>query len=245
MSTTLCLHRGCVPVTLTDLAAAPPPERLGPRHTPLPHDWVVRTLSRQCDARGFQITRTQLGLNQAGTRMFGVLDFKSPDTGIGWGLGFRNSHDQRFSLWMGVSERVFVCDNLVALAANTASRVHTGNFSQIADDILARLNRLLDNYPALQENLLAHTRVMRETPLTDSQANDLLVRSVDARIIPARRMWDVRREYLHPTFPEFHQRNLWSLYNATTTVLGRDRGFDPAAATAGGRMRSFLLTASN
>jgi len=244
MSTTLSLHRGCAPTTLEALDAAPLPQPIGPRHAPLPHAWVVRTLSRQCQSRGFDITRTQLGVNEAGTRMFGVLDFRGLHDDVSWGLGFRNSHDQKFSLWMGASERVFVCDNLAAVADFEATRMHTGSFSRIANDVMARLNGVLDQFPALQDRLQTEVVRLQGTAIHNAQANDLLCRSVDAGILPAGRMWGVRHEYFEPTYPEFIPGNLWSLYNAYTTTLGRTRGFSPAAAQIGGRVRQFLLSAN-
>ena len=223
----------------------PAPQPIGPRHTPLPHAWVARTLSKQCAARGFDITRTQLGVNPEGTRMFGVLDFRGTQDDVSWGLGFRNSHDQKFSLWMGASERVFVCDNLAAVANFEATRMHTGDFHTIANDVMARLNGILDRYPALMDDLDVQVRRLKATEISDPRANDLLVRSVDAGLVPGARMWDIRREYLQPSYPEFTPGNLWSLFNAYTSVLGRTRGFSPVAAQTGGRVRQFLLSASN
>ena len=65
-----------------------------------------------------------------------------------------------------------------------------------------------------------HTnRAYRTHALTDKDAHDLIIRSTDVgacsnRLVPA-----VLNEWRQPRYDAFHERNVWSLFNAFTEAF--------------------------
>ena len=61
----------------------------------------------------------------------------------------------------------------------------------------------------------------KETELSDRDVHDLVVRSLDARVLPVTRIPEVLTEWRHPRHPEFaeHGRSAWRALNAFTEAL--------------------------
>jgi hypothetical protein len=60
----------------------------------------------------------------------------------------------------------------------------------------------------------------RRYELTDGAAHDLVVRALDARVVPVTRIPRVLREWREPRHPEFREgRTAWRLFNAFTEGL--------------------------
>ncbi len=57
--------------------------------------------------------------------------------------------------------------------------------------------------------------------MPDVQAHDLVVRAVDARVVPMRQILDVLAEWRHPRHREFAEagKTAWRLFNAFTEVI--------------------------
>lgn len=72
------------------------------------------------------------------------------------------------------------------------------------------------------------------TPLSDERAESFMLRAFERGVVSHRLLPEVIREYRNPSFEEFQERTLWSLFNAFTTVLGSVQKTNPqrfAAAT--------------
>ena len=55
----------------------------------------------------------------------------------------------------------------------------------------------------------------KASELADAVAHDLVVRALDARVVPARKVPQVLREWRQPRHPEFREgRTAWRLFNA-------------------------------
>ena len=59
----------------------------------------------------------------------------------------------------------------------------------------------------------------REKELSDADAHDLIIRSVDAEAIPPSAIPRILKEYREPWHEEFVQRTAWSLHNAFTETM--------------------------
>ena len=59
----------------------------------------------------------------------------------------------------------------------------------------------------------------REKELSDTEAHDLIIRSVDAEAIPPSAIPRVLKEFREPWHEEFMPRTAWSLHNAFTETM--------------------------
>ena len=59
----------------------------------------------------------------------------------------------------------------------------------------------------------------RQHDLTDEQVHDIVIRSVDAGVLPNRKLPNLLKEWREPSREEFSARNAWSLFNSYTEVL--------------------------
>ena len=60
---------------------------------------------------------------------------------------------------------------------------------------------------------------MQETECSDVLAESLMLRAYDQGIISHRQLPRVIKEWREPSFEDFADRTLWSLFNAFTTVM--------------------------
>jgi hypothetical protein len=70
-------------------------------------------------------------------------------------------------------------------------------------------------------NSITHEQVEAvTTELSDGAAHDLVIQSLDARVVPVTRIPDVLREWREPRHSEFREgRTAWRLFNAFTESL--------------------------
>ena len=59
----------------------------------------------------------------------------------------------------------------------------------------------------------------KNTIITSAQAENLIVKLVDAKAVPARDIYNVVQEFRTPSHEEFNGGSLWTLYNAVTEIL--------------------------
>lgn len=171
-------------------------------------------------------------LSHAGARYFGVFSISLPsrsETGVGWIVGLRNSHDKRYPAGLVAGTRVFICDNLAFSGEVQLSRKHTRHAARDLPQIMARaIGQLGGKLRQLDERIAAY----RGRTLDDRTAHDLIVRSIDNRVITPTQVPNVLHEWREPRHAEFQPRTLWSLFNAYTEVF---KGGNPHAAVRRGQ----------
>ena len=163
-------------------------------------------------------------LSRDANRYFGLLQIESEsdtDDNAGaddFGLvcGLRNSHDRSYPAGLIVGASAFVCDNLSFCGEIRIARRHTSHIEQDVPALIEKaIGRLGDLRRSQQERFTAY----KNFEMTDSHAHDLIVRSLDAHVIPVTRLPDVLQEWRHPRHPEFRDRTAFSLFNAFTENL--------------------------
>jgi hypothetical protein len=170
-------------------------------------------------ANGLHIASEAHGLTRDGQRYFGLLQVANGSDPADFGLvvGVRNSHDRSFSASLVLGASVFVCDNLSFSGEVKLARKHTAYIERDLPQLVDRAIALLGNLRRTQEQRFA---VYKRTHLGDGQAHDLLVRAVDARVLPLTKLPEVLKEWRQPRHSEFHQgQTAWRLFNGFTEVL--------------------------
>lgn len=250
MSTTklnLCLHTGGAEVPWGSVLTAPTPTATKSWH-PIPHAALVRTVGDAIEADGMEIVQQVHALARDGARYFGMMQIAKRTTSqVGLGeierdliIGIRNSHDMAFRAGLVVGDGVFVCDNLCFSGEIQIGRKHTRFISRDLPRLVADAVGRLGNARMRQAQRFDHYRV---TQLDDTKVNDLLVRSMDAKVISSSKIAKVLEEWRNPSHPEFAEaKNYHRLHAAYTEVLKGSNPFTLPATTQ--RLHGLLDTAS-
>lgn len=186
---------------------------------PLPHDRLIDTVREQLTAGGFRVQQAQYGLwGDAGERMFATFELTNGQNPDDYSLlcGLRNSHDQAFSAGLAVGSHVFVCDNLAFSGEITIARKHTRFISRDLFRLTAEAVGKIAGQRQRQDERIAAYKGKR---IGDARVHDLLIRSVDAKVIANAQIAKVLEQWRNPAHREFKRRSVWSLFNAYTEVL--------------------------
>lgn len=137
------------------------------------------------------------------------------DCDYGLVIGIRNSHDKSFPAAIALGSAVFVCDNLAFSGEVTIARRHTRYIERDLPRIVhTAVGRLADLRGRQDERIAAY----KTTDLADSLAHDLVIRAVDANVLPVTQVPTVLHEWRTPSHEEFAAdgKTLWRFHNAMT-----------------------------
>lgn len=186
--------------------------------SPIPHHHLVDKVQHRLQQHGLQVQKATHTVSHEDNRYFGTLELV-PQGNADYRrmVGIRNSHDKKFSASIIAGARVIVCSNGMFVGEELClARKHT---SRVFEDLDSRLDESFGRL--LQEWYVNDQRIQlyRERKISDKDAHDLVILSVDAGAIPASSIPKVLQEYREPFLPDFHPRNVWSLHNAFTEVM--------------------------
>ncbi|BCU77569.1 DUF932 domain-containing protein [Luteolibacter sp. LG18] len=227
----LLLHRGGVTATRDDVftVETPPPTDTW---YPLSHRSLVQEIQSGLVGCGFRVEGESHALSHEGARYFGVFAISlpsRPENGVGWVVGVRNSHDKQYPAGLVVGTTITVCDNLCFSGEVRLSRKHTRHAARDLSYLMSRaIGELGGKLRKLDDRIAAY----REHALEDREVHDLIVRSIDNRVITPTQVPDVLHEWRQPRHEEFQPRTLWSLWNAYTEVF---KGGNPHIAVRRGQ----------
>jgi hypothetical protein len=215
----LCLHTGARRVARDDVAAAPTPDRTR-SWVPVPHQRLLDLVRRTLEASGLSVVNEAHALWNDGARYFGLLEVVNGTTHADYGLvvGLRNSHDKTFPAGLACGSGVFVCDNLAFSGEVKLARKHTRYIERDLPQLVARaVGRLGDLRRQQDQRLDAY----RTHHITDESAHDLMVRAIDARVLPVTSLPKVVDEWREPSHEEFAADGptVWRLFNGFTEAL--------------------------
>ena len=185
---------------------------------PLPHSRLMDSVEGQLQKRGYRVHDSTCLLSHGGDRFFGTVSISNRENlGYRRMIGARNSHDKSLAAGLVAGARVTVCSNGWFFGDEVAlSRKHTSRlFEDLDERIEAGFSRIFE---AWQQNDLRVVHY-REKELSDADAHDLVIRSVDAEALAPSAIPRVLQEYRSPWHQEFMPRNAWSLFNAHTEIL--------------------------
>jgi hypothetical protein len=212
----LLMHCGGRHVTRDDVANVSTPTRTR-SWVPVPHHRLLELVESTIEGQGFRVTNQAHGLWGDGDRYFGLMELANGHAADDYGLvlGLRNSHDKTFPASLAVGSQVLVCDNLSFFGEVVLTRRHTRFVERDLPGIVAQaVGRLSEMRTQQADRLDAY----KQTRIKDRTAHDLMVRAVDARVIPVTQLPMVLKEWRKPTHPEFTAdgRSVWRLFNAFT-----------------------------
>lgn len=214
----LILHCGAAHVAREAITAVATPEHTDTWY-PIPHADFVNQVEAALQTANMRVVEQAHSLTKEGNRYFGLLQVANCQTtgeDYSYVLGLRNSHDKSFPAGLVVGSEVFVCDNLSFSGEIRIARKHT---KFIMDD----LPRLTSNAVGMlaEKWTLMTDRIERykTSELSDKDAHDFLVRSIDAGAATLQQLPAILKEWRAPRHPEFAQaKTAWRLFNAFTEI---------------------------
>jgi hypothetical protein len=214
----LVLHCGArhVPRSTVDEAATP---AASATWVPVPHRRFLEQVETTITQSGMKVVNEAHALWNDGQRYFGLLEVTNGRSQQDYGLviGLRNSHDKSFPAAIALGSAVFICDNLAFGGEVTIARRHTRYIERDLPRIVhSAVGRLTDMRGQQDERI----RKYKETELSDPAAHDLLVRAVDAAVLPVTQVPAALDEWRTPSHSEFsaHGKTVWRFHNALTHV---------------------------
>jgi hypothetical protein len=216
--TNLVLHCGARSVDrrAIELAATPAGS---PTWVPVPHHRLLEQVESTLVTSGMTVVNQAHALWQDGLRYFGLLEVSNgqPHADYGLVIGLRNSHDKSFPAAIALGSAVFVCDNLAFSAEVTIARRHTRFIERDLPRVVhTAVGRLADMRGQQDERIDTY----KESELSDPAAHDLIIRAVDARVLPVTQVPAVLDEWRTPSHQEFAAdgKTVWRFHNAMTHV---------------------------
>jgi hypothetical protein len=185
---------------------------------PVPHHRLLEQVESTLVAGGLTVANQAHALWNEGQRYFGLMEVTNGHLAQDYGLiiGLRNSHDKTFPAAIALGSCVFVCDNLAFSAEVTIARRHTRFIERDLPRIVHTAVGKLSDLRGKQDQRI---QAYKEAELTDPIAHDLVIRAVDASVLPVTQVPAVLEEWRNPSRPEFADgKTLWRFHNAMTEV---------------------------
>ena len=213
----LILHCGANHVGLNEVEHVRTPPSTS-TWTPIPHRQLIQTVEKTLIAHQLTIGSRAHSLSHEGQRYFGLMEIQSGEGSDDycWVLGLRNSHDKTFPAGIVAGASVFVCDNLSFSGEVKFARKHTRYINRDLPQLVSRSIGLLLNKWHDQDKRIA---AYKGSGIRDKDAHDLVIRACDAGVCSNRYIPAVLREWREPRHEAFHERDVWSLFNAFTEAL--------------------------
>ena len=212
----LVLHCGGRHVDRAIVTAAPTPPATN-TWMPVPHHRLLNQVETTLVASGMSVCNQAHALWSDGLRYFGLLEVTNGENHGDYALivGLRNSHDKSFPAAIALGSAVFVCDNLAFSGEVTIARRHTRFIERDLPRIVhTAVGRLVDMRGQQDDRIEAY----KSTELTDQAAHDLVIRAVDASVLPITQVPTVLSEWREPSHAEFAAdgKTVWRFHNAIT-----------------------------
>lgn len=193
--------------------------------SPMPHHVLFETFAKVLNKRKFKLVDARHTLSHEGRRYFGVVNVKHDSDDFELSVGVRNSHDKFLSAGGVAGSRVIVCANLVFYGERRFEQRHT---PRIGEDLTGQVEFIVDQLAADYSAQDTRFARYRQTPVTDAQAHDFLIRSIDRGVVAASDVPHVLKQWRTPDHPEFSAdgKTMWRLFNAYTDLFKSVNLFD-------------------
>jgi hypothetical protein len=215
----LVVHCGSRQVERAVVERCPTPSRTA-TWVPIPHGRLLNEIEVTLVRAGLRVVSQAHALSRDGMRYFGLLELGNGHAQDDYALvvGLRNSHDKMFPASLAVGSGVFVCDNLAFSGEITIARRHT---VMIEADLPRLVSTAVGRLGEARQRQDERIACYKERRLSEAQAHDLMIRAVDAQVLPITTLPRVIDEWREPRHVEFAAgpRTAWRFLNAVTEAL--------------------------
>ena len=215
----MMLHCGAEQVSLDDLRAVKVPEATR-TYQPVSHydmAFNLGNVTRELlTPKGYTFVKEQYGLGREGQKFFGLFQYRNGGTEMGMAVAFRNSYDKSMSAGIAIGAQVFVCDNLAFSGDICVMKKHTAN---IIESLRNEMITAVFNSVCKYEQVHKHLDYFRTLPIDNNRGFEIIGRLAGEEVITATEVNESFRQWKKPEYPEFGERNVYSLYNSVTCAL--------------------------
>jgi hypothetical protein len=192
---------------------------------PIGHSAVLDAVRSTLTSAGYEVVAQSLAVANNGLRFFGTLDLSvSILDGVMLAIGIRNSMDRSIPIEFCAGARVMVCTNLSFYSQVAVSRRHTKHGAERYMEGISLSVQQLAEHQLAQSRWMA---LLQDHRLETHEAESIILRSYEQKLIGSRQLPLVIDEWRHPQFDHGGETG-WSLWNTFTHVLGQDA--NPAKA---------------
>jgi hypothetical protein len=221
--TNLVLQCGARHVPRAQIETSPTPAA-STTWQPIAHRRLLELVESTLTSSGLTIVNEAHALWQEGARYFALLEVANGEAQADYAMvvGLRNSHDKSFPAAIALGNQVLCCDNLAFGGEVSLARRHTRFIERDLPRVISTaVGRLTDLRSQQDERISAY----KNTALDDRSVHDLIVRAIDASVLPVTQLPHVLAEWRKPSFAEFEEagHTAWRLFNSfSETWKGRD-----------------------
>src|SRR5574341_1149362 len=213
MTSNLILHCGGKAATRQQVEAVPVPVATK-SHRPVAYKLAIELLHQTIiEKTGLAIRQEAYGLNENGDQLFALTTLETGNAEHGLSIGLRQSYNKSLALGVAVGAQVFVCDNL-CFRGDAFMVVRKNTVNVLADFermLVQQVAASMLHYDAMQKDIAS----MKAKPCELARGFELLGRAYGEGLLTDRQARVAFEDWREPRHPEFADRNLWGLYNAT------------------------------
>lgn len=187
-------------------------------YIPVSHRSIIEAVGEQLDKKGLTVTNKRYRTDSKGNKVIATYDIRQEGYDeMGMRLAFRNSYDKSMSVALVAGSNVWICSNGCISGEMQYMRKHTGSVVQGLN------NSIIDSINQLEHSFIMHNKhkdAMKEIELDKKLISRLAGEMfINEEIITITQLGILKKEYEEPTYEEFSDNSLWSLYNNVTHSL--------------------------
>lgn len=185
------------------------------------HGELADAVVQVAEQTGCEIVKETWQVGNKEGNLWGALDMRIPGEnnltipgeGMLFALGVRHSNLGQFALSFAVGGRVAVCQNGMFTGDFVLTRKHT-----IGVNLQVTVEQGFHRYLGEAHSVENLVNRMQAFPMDNRSQEHLLLEAGRQEVFPWNKLEDVDNLWRNPEFPEFKERNAWSLYNCFTQV---------------------------
>lgn len=202
-------------MTEAELRAVPVPAKTD-SYSPVPHGEIIDQVKEQLYAKNIPTKSWSFKTNSKGTQVIGLVDTAGHKE-FDFRIAFRNSYDKSMSVAFVAGASVMICSNGMIVGDVEFIRKHTGSVLQ---ELKSKIQITAQQQYETMKKVEAQSNRMKSIMLDKTATAELCGRFfMEQDIINSTQLNIIKKELDNPSYQEFSNNSLWSLYNHTTHAL--------------------------
>lgn len=191
-------------------------------YVPIPHEYLIEKIVKELQTRNLSVKNKQYMTSHEGRRLIGYFDVSIPNSlELGLRIAFRNSYDKSMSIAIVTGAQVWICSNgMVRGDGVKFIRRHTGNVLEEVD------NTISESIAQLEDKIIEYIELaqrMKEIEVSKEEAAFLYGKAFFIHnLFNLKQLQLIKNELSNPSYEDFKEDSLWSIYNHVTYVLKKN-----------------------